>query len=237
MCALAHFLETSGIATLVIGLVPQHVDAIAPPRALKVPFELGRPLGEPNDAAFQRQVLNQLFGLLAAPGPGSVIDEFPLDSPSQSGVQDTWSCPVSFAAATDDSVLANARAEVASLMPWFDRAGCRQASATGTSGEDVIGVLELLGAALDDGLETLTPPAGVALGDWIKLAVEDFKLFYAEAMGAQANPPGATEFGNWFWQQSEGGALVRKLRDELSSHSDKTLRTHARFTFVPSELH
>ena len=53
MSALAHMIEARGIATVVIGLVRPHLETIRPPRALFVPFELGRPLGAPEDAAFQ----------------------------------------------------------------------------------------------------------------------------------------------------------------------------------------
>ena len=57
VCGLAHCLEGEGIATVVIGLIPQHVRAMKPPRALLAPFELGRPLGLPSDLDLQRKVL------------------------------------------------------------------------------------------------------------------------------------------------------------------------------------
>ena len=49
--------------TVLIGLVPQHVDRMRPPRALLVPFELGRPLGAPGDPAFQHRVLDAALQL------------------------------------------------------------------------------------------------------------------------------------------------------------------------------
>jgi len=52
VCGLAHFFEDEGISTVVIALVREHAEAIRAPRALWVPFELGRPLGAPNEAAF-----------------------------------------------------------------------------------------------------------------------------------------------------------------------------------------
>jgi hypothetical protein len=45
-------LETRGIATVAIASVLPQVEKTRPPRALMVPFMLGRPFGEPNDMAF-----------------------------------------------------------------------------------------------------------------------------------------------------------------------------------------
>jgi hypothetical protein len=52
---LAHFIEREGIPTTQISLIRIHTEQIKPPRALSVPFELGRPFGAPNEPAFQRR--------------------------------------------------------------------------------------------------------------------------------------------------------------------------------------
>lgn len=57
-------LESLGLTTTVIGLVRPHMEKSANPRGLFVPFPLGRPLGKPGDAAFQRRVLLAALGLL-----------------------------------------------------------------------------------------------------------------------------------------------------------------------------
>ena len=57
-------LELKGIPTTTIGLVRPHMDKIGPPRGLWVPFQLGRPLGEPGDKDFQRRVVLQALALL-----------------------------------------------------------------------------------------------------------------------------------------------------------------------------
>ena len=64
MGALGHFLEEEGVPTTQISLVREHTAAMNPPRALWVPFILGRPFGVPNDPAFQRRVLLAVLGLL-----------------------------------------------------------------------------------------------------------------------------------------------------------------------------
>ena len=47
--ALGYFLERQGIPTTGISLVREHTETTHPPRALWVTFELGRPLGVPDD--------------------------------------------------------------------------------------------------------------------------------------------------------------------------------------------
>lgn len=51
-CVQGEMLESLGLTTTVIGLVRPHIEKSANPRGLFVPFPLGRPLGEPGDAAF-----------------------------------------------------------------------------------------------------------------------------------------------------------------------------------------
>ena len=62
MGALGHFLERQGIPTTGISLVREHTEVARPPRALWVTFELGRPLGIPDDAGFQRRVAKTCWG-------------------------------------------------------------------------------------------------------------------------------------------------------------------------------
>ncbi|MGH7684476.1 MAG: selenoprotein B, partial [Vulcanimicrobiaceae bacterium] len=74
--ALAHVLEENGLATVQLSSVRGHTEQIKPPRALYCEFPFGRPLGKPNDAAFQRRVLTSAFALLERPA-GPVLEDFP----------------------------------------------------------------------------------------------------------------------------------------------------------------
>ena len=64
MGGLAHFLEDEGLATTHISLVRPQTENTRPPRALWVPFELGRPMGAPNEPEFQTRVLRAALALL-----------------------------------------------------------------------------------------------------------------------------------------------------------------------------
>jgi len=79
---MAHMLEERGLPTTVLALVLPQVEKTRPPRALMLPFMLGRPLGEPNDAPFQRRVLLQALRLLERTDGPVILEHFPEDNPS-----------------------------------------------------------------------------------------------------------------------------------------------------------
>ena len=76
MSALGHYLEEEGIATVAIALIRPQAENTKPPRALWVPFELGRPFGPPNDPAFQKRVLLAALGMLVEDGGPVRISRF-----------------------------------------------------------------------------------------------------------------------------------------------------------------
>src|SRR5208337_4091330 len=75
-------LEQRGTPTVTLGLVRLQMEQTRPPRGLWTPFQLGRPLGEPEDAAFQRRVLMQALGLLERPDGPVILEDFPDDPPN-----------------------------------------------------------------------------------------------------------------------------------------------------------
>jgi len=79
--ALAHYLEEEGLATVAISLIRPQTENTKPPRALWVPFELGRPFGPPGDAAFQRRVILAALGMLERDKGPVIIEDFPDDDP------------------------------------------------------------------------------------------------------------------------------------------------------------
>ncbi len=81
MSALGHYLEEEGIATVAVVLIRPQAENTKPPRALWVPFELGRPFGPPNDPAFQKRVILAALGMLVEDGGPVRIIDFPDDDP------------------------------------------------------------------------------------------------------------------------------------------------------------
>ena len=81
MSALGHYLEEEGIATVAIALIRPQAENTKPPRALWVPFELGRPFGPPNDPAFQKRVILSALRLLELENGPVIIEDFADDDP------------------------------------------------------------------------------------------------------------------------------------------------------------
>jgi hypothetical protein len=58
-------LERHGVVTASVTIMPEITRAVGAPRALVVPFGLGRPFGAPGDSAQQSAVLRALLELCA----------------------------------------------------------------------------------------------------------------------------------------------------------------------------
>ncbi len=57
--------EYAGITTVSISLLREITEKTRPPRALFVPFPLGYPLGEPDNAELQTRIIQAAFALLS----------------------------------------------------------------------------------------------------------------------------------------------------------------------------
>ena len=225
MSALSHFLETEGLSTTGISLVREHTEAMAPPRALWVPFPLGRPLGVPGDPAFQHRVIAAALALLDK-SEGPVLEDFPEPAP-ENGSGEPWSCPVRFARAAAGGDLAGAaRAELAGLATWHALAVRRRGrTAAGTSGLAIEQCLELVIDASEAGdTEDVRR---------LKTAVEDLKQHYAEAITARPGIPPAGGADTMLWNESALGRLLRRLAARGAEGDDAAMRFFANESLVP----
>jgi len=76
VCLIAAEIERRGIATVCVVLLREIAEKVRPPRALAVPFPHGYPLGAPNDAQQQREVMEAALKLLEREGRGPVVEDF-----------------------------------------------------------------------------------------------------------------------------------------------------------------
>jgi hypothetical protein len=234
--ALSVYLEAEGIATTQISLVREHSAAIRPPRVLWVPFPLGRPLGAPSDAAFQRRVMLGALALLER-ASGPILEDFPDDAPaSRAPDHEGWVCPVSFSAAAAGDNKLGLQREITQLAPWHDLALRKSGRpAAGLSGLDVRQAAEVIGRQVETGVyaayrNDLAP--GLAL----RLACEDLKSYYFDALSAQPGNASAGEMQHWFWKKSAAGKALLALRDVCVKSEDRSLRLFARRNLVPRAI-
>ena len=238
MCGLGHYLEDEGIASVAISLVREHSEAMRPPRALWVPFDLGRPLGPPSDAAFQREVLAAALGLLEAPR-GPVLEDFPKDAPGEGGAA-PWACPLPLPTperAPDASLGLRFREEWGRLEPWYQAAARERGTTAGASGLEWDAIAAFLADCIDaPGGRTAVPAsATLPFAEIVKLAVEDLKTAYLEAAAAQPARRRATarELADWFWGDTVAGQVMVALKKRYESSDDEALQLLGRVLFVP----
>ena len=243
MGALAHYLEEEGLATTQISLVREHTAIIGPPRALWVPFELGRPLGAPNDAPFQTRVLLGALELLEA-AAGPVLRDFPDDAPHSALPAGPMACPVYFprqqqGAGATGELLSAFEDEVSQMNGWYDLSRQRGGRTTaGISGLDLDRIGSFLSGFLR-GEREANPVAEVSTAAALRMAAEDLKACYFEAVAAQ---PGQTadsaELAEWFWGQTVAARVINAIREICLELPGEDYRLLGKLLLVPrTQLH
>jgi hypothetical protein len=213
--------------------VREHTEKINPPRALWVPFELGRPVGPPGEPAFQRRVVEAALALLQAPS-GPVLEDFPEDAPGGGPTDYSgWVCPVNLAprpAAGASSVGNAVLAEIDRLRPWYQLAREQRGRTTvGLSGLDVEAAAGLLAGFADDGGRSADAPAPQTL----KFAAEDIKAWYLEAATARPGPSKSAVLTDWFWRETAAGTLVLRVAAACRRSENAALKALGERSLVP----
>ena len=232
MSGLAHYLEEEGIPTVVIALVREHAEKVRPPRALWLPYPLGRPFGPPNDPTVQTRVLRQALELLEAPCGPILADAI---DPADTVVEEvSWVCPVSFARprAAETDLGARVSEEVAELRPWYDLGLERR-------GRTTVGLARI---SVDDSARLLAryvdyrEHAGeTSEADSLRWSAGDLHSYYLEAATAQPGCDAPDQLENWFWRETAGGELLKQLREVCLTHDDPGVRNVGDFMLMSQE--
>ena len=187
MGGLAHYLERKGLATIQISLIKKHTETIKPPRALWVPFELGRPFGQPNDSEFQRRVLSAALDLLDEK-EGPILSKY-TEEAAFVGPAGPWACPIDLNRSTqdlseEDELIKAFKSEMDQLRNWYDIAVTKRNRTTvGVSGVDVDNLADFISSFLTD-KQPQNPNPDFPLAHTLNLATDDLKAFYTEAVTA-----------------------------------------------------
>jgi hypothetical protein len=234
--ALGHYLEEDGIATVAIALIRPQAENTRPPRALWVPFELGRPFGPPSNAAFQNRVVLSALGMLVdGGGPVRIID-FPDDDP-RARPDPTWQPPfvrAAVASGAAELLAAELQAEVLLLedphQRWMARYG---RSTVGLSGLSIADCARYVTGWLR-GIAPPSPRDGFSAPLMLRFAVDDLKAYCLEAADAGTARPSSPQLGDWLWNATATGAAIRALRELLLTQEDERLRLIVANFMVPA---
>lgn len=224
-----------------MSLIRPHTEKIKPPRSLWVPFQLGHPLGAPDNAAFQQRVLDAALGLFSAPA-GPVLEDFPDDEPENDGIT-VLACPMRYKDSApenknEDPLLSSFRREMAAMRPWYN-------TAVNKRGRTTVGVSKISIEELPDfvyafakGTLPENPRKEYAPSYMLKLAAEDLKSYYIEAVTAQ---PGQSNVSarllqDWFWDETEAGKVLLAVKKACESSQDKMMNMIGAHFLVPGDV-
>ena len=225
MSALGHYLEEEGIASVAIALVRKQAENTRPPRALWVPFELGRPIGPPSDAAFQKRVILAALGLLEAKKQASLIVDFPDDDPREAS-DPGWRAP------SPPAPVEAFEAEMQALAPLYAQSCTERARSTvGLSGLPPAEFGAYIAAWLR-GESPASPVADMSPLLALRFAIDDLKAYALEAAIAGKTRPSSQQLGDWLWNQSACGAAICALRERLIAGGEREQAVAA--FFVPA---
>ena len=235
MGGLAHYFELEGLPTTQISLIRMHTEQIRPPRALWVPFILGRPIGQPEDPDFQLRVVRHVLGLLERPASDAPILVDHLEDAAGDVALDGLACPMSYSPPeSDGSLRSRLHDEIANLQNWhnlgLERTG---RTAFGVSGLDIADIAD----AIVDAGDGILPesPSGREVGDHLRFAGEDLKAFLTEAAAAQPGDMTAYATKAWFWNQTAAAEALLAAY-QVSSDSEDPLWPIQAPMLIPAEL-
>jgi hypothetical protein len=233
--ALGHYLEEEGIATVAISLIRPQTENTKAPRALWVPFELGRPIGPPGDSAFQRRVLLAALRLLERRDGPVLLEDFADDDP-RARPDPAWRPPALPAIPSDATAEAIAAAlpdEIARLREPHRRWVAQHGSSTvGLSGL----TMPECAAYVADWLRGKAPASrreGFSAPLLLRFAVDDLKAYGLEAAAAGIAKPSSRQLGDWFWNETASGAAIYALRAAYANAEDDRLKLIAGNFMVP----
>ena len=226
MSALAYFLEDEGLPTVAVSVIRLQSERLGNPRSLWVPFELGRPLGAPNNAVFQKHVIRSALELLEAPSGPVLLVDYPHEDPSAAD-RDDWFPPFNFAESipnpSDGVQFAAALEDEMQTLAPLHRAfvAATRRSMVGESGMDIEGCRRFFLAYLAD-------PAATAAANpmtWVPWVVDDLRYYYLEAMlSAYPVIPSSRQLEGWFWDRTVLARGLLALRSKLITHNDTMTR-------------
>ena len=202
---LARALEASGIATISLLANRSAAELVGPPRGLYCEFPLGRPLGKPLDAEFQRSVLDSAFALLPRTD-GPVIEDFGLVI--EDAVDEPLACPIPPRLDLDEPA---SIAEARGLRAAHDRGVARIGTSQVGRVVDADGIPEAIRAFVQVVDGATWNEVDYVGGDPTTLLM-DIRAYYEEAaLGLSDDIPAARATESWYYRKTSTGDLMRRF--------------------------
>ncbi len=206
-----------------IALIREQAEKVKPPRALFVPFELGRPLGKPNNPELQHTVIRAALDLLQNES-GPVLAEFPeVEGP----VKLFQASEVQLDQAQADLDPAE---ELRVLRPcyllWMDNHdGCTAVGISGIPHQRFRGMVRFLQAyARGEKADMKERTSHVSVEEFIRHCTSDLKAFCYESRMIQSPESTQEQIDQWFWGGTAAGRLLKSIAYRMSEEDDPILK-------------
>lgn len=206
-----------------------------------MPFQLGHPLGTPNDAEFQKRVLMVLLNLFNRT-ECPVLEDYD-EEEEENDEMVMLSCPVNYSnmksdSGEDGSPLSSLKREMTAMRSWYEASVAKRGRTTfGVSGVDLDNLGSFICSFLLDELPE-NPRDDVPLPNTLKMAVEDLKSFYIEGLTAQPGQETASsrKLADWFWDETVAGKVVWGIREACGKSEDRMMAMTAAHMLVPGDI-
>ena len=192
-------------------------------------------------------ILHALKLLEAKNGP--VLEEFPKDAPFKKTDGGPPACPVDFSPHTEaiteiEGLLSAFRQELSQMQNWYDlsleKRGRTTANSTGLPLDKIVEFLDsfIKSESFIKNENTVNPRPDTSLATVLKLAVEDLKAYYLEAITIQpGQPTDSASLADWFWGQTTAAHIINQARCICADSTDEKLKRAANFLIPKNQLH
>ncbi len=214
-------------------MIREHTEIVKPPRALWVPFPLGRPLGVAEDPEFQTDVLRSALRLLET-ATAPVIEDYSREAPDGNG-DGVWACSISMPDTEVSDLESALQQEVDLLTPWYEETRRRRGRSTvgmsGASPEQLDAVIQLIvacaeGAGFNEVPELASGPNWIhPMPMLLRYVVEDLRAFYQEAVTSRpgTTPPSQHDMHTWIFGETALGRALMQIGHQIAEVGDPPL--------------
>jgi len=224
---LAHFFESFGLSTVLVGFVKEHIQAIKPPRALWLDFPMGRPLGKPNDIEFQKKIIRTAFKMFNEKS-GPVLREFSDVIPVKNGRMG-YALPVELVIDKNnigniDLLVQEVKTEIEGLNKDYTRAVTfRKRTTLGASEMKISDYVNYISLFIKGDIPN-SPRKGIGPVPLLKLVVEDLQAYYTETITFRDKIDDFEKIGTWFWEKTKAGKLILCLEAVSLKSENRVLK-------------
>lgn len=198
-------------------------------------------MGGPNDPEFQKRVLYTLLQLLERDDGPVILDDYPFDAPEADEGAVIPSCPVGAGnreTESADPLKERFLMEIRSMGPWYEMAMKKRDRTSLVSSGLTIDALGDYIYRFARGEQPDNPRPDVDSIVSLKLAVEDLKGYYIEAVTAQ---PGQDNLSSqalkeWFWEKTTAGEVLLTLIETCSRSGDEKLKMTGTRFLAPMDI-